>query len=190
MESPGRGPAFPFVQPVDSTITTVPEYVVESWRQRLRHPHALEARHGDEAVRFELSNESRPRRVHPRVRRVLLYLSRQDLDRPATSLARLAKVADLSPSRLMHIFTESLGIPLRPYLLWLRVQRAAGALAAGHTITEAAHLAHFADAPHLTRTFRRMFGVTPCELIRRRPLADDLRPSSTSDRNSAGKQQG
>jgi len=182
MEGPGRETAVPFVQPVDSTITTVPDHVVASWRQRLRHPHALEARHGDEAFRFELLNESRPRRMHPRVRRVLLYLRRQDLDRPATSLARLAQVADLSPSRLMHIFTESLGIPLRPYLLWLRVQRAAGALAAGHTITEAAHLADFADAPHLTRTFRRMFGVTPCELIRRGPLADDLRPSSSSDR--------
>jgi AraC-like DNA-binding protein len=182
VEGPGREPAVPFVRPVDSTIMTVPDDVVARWRQTLRHPHALEARRRDEAVRSELWNESRPQRMHPRVRRVLFYLHQQELAWPATSLTRLAQVADLSPSRLMHTFTESLGIPLRPYLLWLRVHRAAGALAAGHTITEAAHLADFADAPHLTRTFRRMFGVTPRELIRRGPLADDLRPSSSSDR--------
>jgi AraC-like DNA-binding protein len=64
----------------------------------------------------------------------------------------------------MHVFTTSLGIPIRPYLLRLRVQQAAGAIAAGRTVTEAAHVAGFADAPHLTRTFRRVFGITPREL--------------------------
>jgi AraC-like DNA-binding protein len=31
----------------------------------------------------------------------------------------------------------------------------------GATITEAAHAAGFADAPHFDRTFRRMLGFTP-----------------------------
>jgi AraC-like DNA-binding protein len=74
----------------------------------------------------------------------------------------------------MHVFTESVGIPLRRYLLRLRVQRAAGALAAGHTVTEAAHAAGFADAPHLTRTFRRILGATPRDLLRRAPDAQGL----------------
>jgi AraC-like DNA-binding protein len=74
----------------------------------------------------------------------------------------------------MHVFTDSVGVPLRPYLLWLRVQRAAGALAAGHTVTEAAHIAGFADAAHMTRTFRRTLGTTPRELIRRAPATQEL----------------
>jgi AraC-like DNA-binding protein len=64
----------------------------------------------------------------------------------------------------MHAFTESVGVPLRPYILWLRLQRAACDLIHGVTATEAAHTAGFSDAAHLTRTFRRMLGVTPTQL--------------------------
>ena len=64
----------------------------------------------------------------------------------------------------MHVFTESVGIPLRRYLSWLRVQRAVRLIVAGASATEAAHIAGFADASHLTRTFRRTLGQTPREL--------------------------
>jgi AraC-like DNA-binding protein len=80
----------------------------------------------------------------------------------------------------MHVFTESVGIPLRPYLLWLRVQRAASALSNGQTVTEAAHLAGFADAPHLTRTFRRTLGTSPRELIRPAAATRELRLPSAA----------
>ena len=80
------------------------------------------------------------------------------------SLESLAERAGLSPSRFMHVFTESLGVPLRPYLLWLRLQHAAGRLLAGESATEAAHAAGFSDAAHLSRTFRRILGTTPREI--------------------------
>jgi AraC-like DNA-binding protein len=108
--------------------------------------------------------DSRVRPLDPRVWRVLRLLRDQPLDPRFTSLPRLAQVAKLSPSRFMHVFTESTGIPLRRYVLWLRVQRAAAAIASGCAVTEAAYLAGFADAPHLTRTCRRMLGVTPREI--------------------------
>jgi AraC-like DNA-binding protein len=47
----------------------------------------------------------------------------------------------------MHLFTESLGVPLRPYILWLRVQRAACDLMAGATISRAVHSAGFSTLP-------------------------------------------
>jgi AraC-like DNA-binding protein len=118
-------------------------------------------------IQSELLRDAPPRQVHPAVKRVLDHLGKDGLDRRTVSLVRLAEVAELSTSRFMHVFTESVGIPLRPYVLWLRVQRAAGALASGSTATEAAHLAGFADAPHMTRTFRRMLGMAPSDLIRR-----------------------
>jgi AraC family transcriptional regulator len=33
--------------------------------------------------------------------------------------------------------------------------------------TEAAHAACFADSAHLTRTFRRMFGINPAAIVPR-----------------------
>jgi AraC-like DNA-binding protein len=167
--------AAPLVHRFGSTMVTVPDAVVAQWRQALGEPQALDARHVEAWVRSELLNESHPRRIHPRVRRVLQFLRQQGLEQDDTSLERLAQIAELSPSRLMHVFTESLGIPLRPYLLWLRVQGAAGALVAGHTVTEAAHLVGFADAAHLTRTFRRTLGTTPSELISRAAAANEVR---------------
>jgi AraC-like DNA-binding protein len=90
------------------------------------------------------------------------------------SLEVLAETVGLSTSRFMHLFTTSVGIPLRPYILWLRLQRAAAEIARGHSITAAAHAAGFADAAHLTRTFRRMLGATPRQIAQRGLAARDL----------------
>lgn len=116
------------------------------------------------ALAVTLGGERPPTRsVHPRVRRILRHL--RDLpDDAETTLPALAEVAGLSPSRLMHVFTESIGVPLRSYLAWLKLQRAAGAVVSGLPLSEAAALAGFADAAHMTRSFRRMLGVTPSAL--------------------------
>jgi AraC-like DNA-binding protein len=107
-------------------------------------------------------------RVHPRVRRALRYLQALPPEGDQ-SLPALAKVAGLSEGRFMHAFTESVGIPLRPYLAWLKLQRAAAAIATGSSLAGAAHGAGFSDAAHMTRSFRRMFGVKPSELRRSVP---------------------
>jgi AraC-like DNA-binding protein len=101
--------------------------------------------------------------VHPRVRRALRHLQTLDPSQDQ-SLAALAKVAGLSEGRFMHAFTDSVGIPLRPYLAWLKLQRAAAAIVRGSTLAEAAYGAGFADAAHMTRAFKRMFGIRPSEL--------------------------
>jgi transcriptional regulator GlxA family with amidase domain len=106
--------------------------------------------------------------LHPRVRRVLRHLRAQPPEAD-TSLAALAEVAQLSPGRLMHTFTESIGIPLRPYLAWLRLQRAAGEITRGTPLSSAAAASGFSDAAHMSRTFRRMLGIAPSELAPLRP---------------------
>jgi len=115
------------------------------------------------------------RPTHPRVRRLLRMLHSSGAD-DATSLEALARAVGLSPGRLMHVFTESVGIPLRPYLSWLRVQRAAVAIVNGTPLGEAAHVAGFADASHMTRTFKRMIGAAPSV----------LRPMSCTPKLSSG----
>jgi AraC-like DNA-binding protein len=155
--------------------------VVARWRRALGDPRTLEASRVDAWFRSDLLRDSPPRRIHPAVRRVLHHLRRHDgLDRRHASLERLADVAELSTSRLMHVFTESVGIPLRPYVLWLRVQRAAGALASGSSATEAAHMAGFADAPHLTRTCRHILGMTPRDLSRQIQGSREVRLDSAA----------
>lgn len=108
------------------------------------------------------------RLIHPCVRK-LLSLLRDGRFEGVVSLDVLADAVGLSPGRLMHVFTESIGIPLRPYLSWLRLQRAAAAIVSGNSsLTEAAHAAGFADAAHMTRSFKRMLGVAPSLLRPRR----------------------
>ncbi len=103
------------------------------------------------------------RSIHPRVKQLLRLLRATSVE-DAVSLEALAAQVKLSPGRLMHVFTESIGIPLRPYLAWLKLQRAAGAIVSGMPLAEAAHAAGFSDSAHMSRTFRRMFGVKPSEL--------------------------
>jgi len=134
-------------------------------------PRALMRGGADDWVRnaartLRLKTPRETRAIHPRVRSLLRALRAQGIE-DATSLDALARLVGLSPGRLMHVFTASVGIPLRPYLAWLRVQRAAGAIVNGSTLTDAAHAAGFADAAHMSRTFRRMLGAPPSRL---RPL--------------------
>jgi AraC-like DNA-binding protein len=104
-----------------------------------------------------------PPALHPGVRRVQRALAGR-LDDGDRDLASLAAVAGLSEGRLVHVFREQVGLPIRPYILWLRMRRAVQTLHLGRTLTEAAHEAGFADASHLSRTFRRMFGLAPSDV--------------------------
>lgn len=120
-----------------------------------------------------------PRRVHPRVRKLLRHLGVLPASAD-TSLETLAAEVGLSPGRLMHVFTESVGIPLRPYLGWLRLQRAAAAIASGVPLSRAAATAGFVDAAHMTRAFRTMFGATPSSL--RAAAASPYKPNASTQR--------
>lgn len=113
--------------------------------------------------------------VHPAVLRALRYMREAEIP---PSLAELAEASGLSSGRLLHVFTDGVGIPPRRYLLWLKVQRASRAMAGGATITDVAHAAGFSDAAHLSRTFRTMFGTTPSELLQNSQFVQDHRRSA------------
>lgn len=100
-----------------------------------------------------------------RVRQVLELLSGGSWHGTTLDLASLAARAALSPSRFAQCLRTETGLPLRAYLRWLRLQRAVAAVLAGATLTQAAHEAGFADAAHLTRTFRRHFGHAPSAIF-------------------------
>lgn len=72
----------------------------------------------------------------------------------------------LSASRFRHLFSAQVGMSLKSYLLWSKLQRAIQSLATDPSLTHAAHIAGFADSAHLSRTFRRTFGLTADDLNR------------------------
>jgi len=76
------------------------------------------------------------------------------------TLTDVARDLNISPSRLRHLFVEEVGLPFRTYVLWQRLHRVIQGLGS-ENLTHAALAAGFADAAHMTRTFRRMIGVTP-----------------------------
>jgi AraC-like DNA-binding protein len=81
-------------------------------------------------------------------------------------LASLSHEAGLSPRQMRHAFARDVGLPMRAYLRWKRLRRAAGAVGAGATLTAAAAAAGFADSAHLSRAFREQFGIAPSQGLR------------------------
>jgi AraC-like DNA-binding protein/quercetin dioxygenase-like cupin family protein len=159
-------------QTITGDISCVPAKQLALWRSALgANPNQLRV---ERWVRKHLLNGRRAVRIHPQVSRVIKYLREKLGKGEDFSLKTLAAVSGLSPSRFMHVFTESIGVPLRPYVLWLRLQRGACELMNGATATEAAHIAGFSDAAHLTRTFRRMLGTTPTDLALRKRMSQGV----------------
>ena len=90
------------------------------------------------------------------------------------SVKEIAAGVELSESRFSHLFTEHVRIPIRRYLLWLRLRDALHMLAGTGSLTETAHSAGFADSAHLTRTFRTALGITPSALVKESSLVSFL----------------
>lgn len=86
-------------------------------------------------------------------------------DEGAVDVGVLAEEVGLSVSRLTHVFSEEVGMPIRSYVRWMRLVNAMEHLSVGGTITAAAHTAGFADGAHFSRTFKEMFGLSPSEAV-------------------------
>lgn len=103
--------------------------------------------------------------AHSAVARAVADIERR-LPNGVVRLDGVAATVGLSPDRLAHLLTAELGLPFRAYVRWRRLQIAIAHVAAGTTLTAAAHAAGFADSAHLTRTSHRTFGVAPSTLAK------------------------
>lgn len=111
-----------------------------------------------------LSKTDESRFIDERIATVIKILNEKQDDR--VPLKELAKLVFISPSRLVHLFTEQVGIPIRKYILWKKLLTAFEKAAESQNIADAALYAGFSDAPHFNRTFKRMFGLNPSTILK------------------------
>jgi AraC-like DNA-binding protein len=129
-----------------------------------RETDAMLTAAGQKAIALLAGAPSHPLDVDARVTRVIEWL-RSRRGAPV-KLTEAARVAHLSPGRFRHLFMAQTGITFRAFMLWLRIGSAIGAAMGGLSWTAAAQDWGFADSAHLSRTCRRMFGISPTMLVR------------------------
>lgn len=81
-------------------------------------------------------------------------------------LEDVAAAVHLSPFHLARVFKQVTGSTLHQYLVQVRINAARALLSAGsgqRSLAEIAAAVGFADQSHLTRQFKRHFGVTPSQ---------------------------
>jgi len=150
----------------DDAVTKAAALLFSVYRDQRTAPAIVDAAR---RVILELTQGVEPSAVSDeRILRATAYIQ-QHLGEPLT-LEQVASAVFLSPSRFRHLFVEETGLALRPYILWRRFLRVWELLMAGESLSSAAHMAGFADAAHLTRTSRRMFGFPPSAMVMVGPL--------------------
>ena len=169
--SPDRVPSFPAViedpalyasfQQLHATLGSPASNLERESALTLALAH-LVARHGGERLPLPLIG-----REHDAVEVVRQYLETHYGENP--SLDELARLAGLSPFRLLRVFRHALQLPPHAYLTGVRVARARALLAAGWPTARVATETGFVDQSHLTRQFKRLVGVTPGQYARSRP---------------------
>jgi AraC-like DNA-binding protein len=90
----------------------------------------------------------------------------KNLEVKKASTKEIAAYVGLSEGRLIHLFKEQVGIPIRRYLIWRRISDAVEMLISGKSPTCAAHEAEFADYAHLSRNFTSMFGHSVTDALK------------------------
>jgi AraC family transcriptional regulator len=152
----------------DADLVTVPPEALGDFRERVMSAYGTQPRDDLALIAIgrdlltRLSADARIEEPDPRIKKVITWAAQQ-IDEPV-GLADAVTISGLSASRLRHLFVEQTGLPFKTYLLWLRLTRAVESFAAGASLTQAAHQAGFSDSAHLSRTFRRMFGIAPASV--------------------------
>jgi len=104
----------------------------------------------------------RPRPVHPQLRQAIEVVSSRMPDR--IDVTSVAGAVALSPDYLGRLCKQQTGVSFSAAIRWERLVTAVSYLLDGYSVTDAAHLAGFADGSHANKVCWEMTGATPSEL--------------------------
>ena len=102
--------------------------------------------------------------VHPQLRQAIELVSSRvpgDID-----LASIARAVALSPDYLGRLCKQQTGASFSATARWVRLCTGLRYIADGMPVTDAAHMAGFADGSHATRVCRELAGAAPSEFAR------------------------
>lgn len=102
--------------------------------------------------------------VHPQVREAIQLVTARIPSR--TDLGSVAGEVAMSADHLGRLFRRYTGTSFGAMARWTRLLSALEHLGAGASITDAAHLAGFADGAHATRVCRELTGIAPSDVAR------------------------
>jgi len=78
--------------------------------------------------------------------------------------AQIGKRFGYHPNHVSFVIKRMTGMPLRQYIIYVRLQRAAHLLESGmYSVAEIAEQCGFCDVPHFSKCFKRRFGVNPSQ---------------------------
>lgn len=109
--------------------------------------------------------EHRNYEIDGRITEVLKILEQENIDN--IPVQEIAKRVSLSSSRLSHLFSSQLGIPIATYRIWIKLKRFSLLMKNTQSLTEAAHESGFYDSSHFANSFKKKFGTEPYKIFKK-----------------------
>jgi AraC-like DNA-binding protein len=113
----------------------------------------------DELCRTDDRRSGAAPSVHPQLRQAIEVVSSRVPDH--IDVASVAEAVALSPDYLGRLCRQQTGVSFSATIRWQRLVTAVGHLIDGCSVTDAAHLAGFADGSHANRVCWEMTGAAP-----------------------------
>lgn len=135
--------------------------------------HALDGAVYDRALRKAIHHLANRFPEAPPPDERVVWMMRTIEGRPHCGLRELAQSLSLSPGHACRLFSAQVGVSLRQYAVSAKIRAAARFLGEGHSLTDVALMAGFADSAHFAKAWARSYGRAPSESFFSRRLVRD-----------------
>lgn len=97
--------------------------------------------------------------IDERIMKSFNLIMQSDIEKLSVSM--IAKEVHLSTSHFNRLFKKETGLAFRKFVLHSKLIKSIYAMYEQNNLTKASFIGGFSDQPHLTRTFKKNFGIKP-----------------------------